>query len=138
MNLKLLKFTFAAVVILISSNLCFAADEKAKKRPKLAWKDVQVVETDPKACEFIQKVDKDSNSFFTFSGKGFKEKALRGLKKKAGKLGANTVFITDKMIIEDVLNYEAKIYFCTEEQKLALAKSTDSEKGSESKKDGDK
>jgi hypothetical protein len=119
-----LRFTLGAVIVLSFGNLCLAADEKSAKRTKLKWKDVQVVETEPKVCEFIEKIDKDSNSFFTFSGKGFKEKALKGLKKKAGKLGANTVFITDKMIVGEVLNYEAKIYYCTEEQKVALSSET--------------
>ncbi len=123
-NAILLKFTLIGATLLLSKSFAFATSDKIK-RPKLKWKEVEVVETEPKACEFIEKVDKDSNSFFTFSGKGFKEKALRGLKKKAGKIGGNTVLITDKMIIEDVLNYEAKVYFCTEEQRAALSKVTE-------------
>lgn len=126
LNKNLPRLTIAA--FLLSSSLSFAADEKAEKRPKLKWKEVEVVDTEPKACEFIEKLDKDSNMFFTFSGKGFKEKALRGLKKKAGKKGANTVFITDKMIIQDVLNYEANTYFCRAEQKAALSKTADAGK----------
>lgn len=121
---KFSKLTITAGTLLIATGIALAAGDKVK-RPKLKWKDVAVVETEPKACEFIEKIDKDSNSFFTFSGKGFKEKALRGLRKKAGKLGGNTVLITDKMIIEDVLNYEAKVYFCTDEQRAALTKVTE-------------
>lgn len=124
LNAKLSKLTFTAAALLLGTSVSLGASDKVK-RPKLKWKEVEVVETEPKACEFIEKVDKDSNSFFTFSGKGFKAKALRGLKKKAGKLGGNTVLITDKMIIEDVLNYEAKVYFCTPEQRDALAKVTE-------------
>ena len=123
-NSNLSKLVIICAASLLSNNICLGASDKIK-RPKLKWKEVEVVETEPKSCEFIEKVDKDSNSFFTFSGKGFKEKALRGLKKKAGKLGGNTVLITDKMIIEDVLNYEAKVYFCTDEQRAALTKVTE-------------
>jgi hypothetical protein len=123
-NLKLSKLIFAAASFLFSTSFALGANDKVK-RPKIKWKEVEIVETEPKACEFIEKVDKDSNMFFTFSGKGFKAKALRGLKKKAGKLGGNTVLITDKMIIEDVLNYEAKVYFCTQEQRAALTKVTE-------------
>lgn len=49
------------------------------RRTAFHLKDVNIAETEPKGCTFLEKLDVDSGTWMTFSGKGFKEKSARML-----------------------------------------------------------
>lgn len=104
--------------VLISFAIMVATPKvMAKEKPaKVKWKEVEIVDEEPKDCKFIEKLDVDSGTWMTFSGKGFKEKAQKKMKKAAGKAGANKVFITKEIMVGNVMNREANAYFCAEEK----------------------
>jgi hypothetical protein len=110
---------FFILFSLISLSLtAFAKDGKdAVKKPKIKWKDVALSEKEPVGCEELGKIDHDTNTFMTFSGKGFKEKAYKGIKKKVAKLGGDTFFVKDRMSVGNVATYEAVAYYCGEKNK---------------------
>lgn len=87
-----------------------------EKKKKIKWKDVIVAEKEPTGCESLGNIDQGKSSFFAFTVKQVKGRVEKGLKKQAAKLGGNTIFITEKVFIDGGAAYEAKAYYCQEQQ----------------------
>lgn len=104
---KLYTLLFFVGLLLSRSSLA-----KETKFSKVKWKEVKIAESEPKDCTFVEKLDIDSGTWMTFSGKGFKEKSERKIKKAAGKIGSNVVFITKETMIGTIMNREANAYRC--------------------------
>ncbi len=86
----------------------------AAAKPKIAWKEVQIVDKEPTTCKFVDDLDAESWRLVPFqSNKSLKERSKKKLQKQAAKAGANTIWITAKDTTALNSSSEAKAYLCT-------------------------
>jgi hypothetical protein len=87
-----------------------AADKQEKRKVK--WTEVAALEKAPDGCEYLQKIDVDKSSFFTFTGKQMRTRLAKKTRKEVAKLGGNAYLVTDTMDAPGGRSIEAKAFWC--------------------------
>lgn len=94
-------------------NQTAATANAAGKPAQIPWEAVQIVDSEPVGCKFIQTIEAESiRIFFTVSNRRLNEKNAIKLKKSAAKIGANTVAIIQRDASMINSSTYAKAYMC--------------------------